>query len=329
MLSPQSVQEAFFRTKSYLHQTPVLQSSTLNSFLQNNIYFKCDNFQKTGAFKVRGAANALLKLKEQGRLPKKVVAYSSGNHGQAVAYMAKVLGIEAEIFLPSFVSSIKLAATKATGAKINLSETRKQAESKANLEVQKGAYLLKPFDDDFVIEGQGTAAYELLKDYKNINYIFATCGGGGWLSGTYLAKQLLSPKTKVIGCEPKNANDAYKSLKSGKIIGFETSPPSIADGARTLSIVERTFEYLKRLDGFELASENEIKYWVQWIFHLLKINVEPTSALSLACCYNYIKNNKIKGQNFAILISGGNVSRDTIRKVWQKDYLLTPPSIIF
>jgi len=327
LLNPNSVEEAFFRTKNYLHNTPILHSQNLNNFLGNNIYFKCDNFQKTGAFKVRGAFNALLKLKEQNKLPKKVIAYSSGNHGQAVAYVAKALNLQAEIFLPDFISSIKLQATRATGARVTLSKTRKEAEGKANLEAQNGAYLLKPFDDDMVIEGQGTAAYEVFKELKNIDYVFATCGGGGWLSGTYLAKELLSPKTKIIGCEPKNANDAFKSLKSGKIFAFDTSPNSIADGARTLSVVPRTFEYLKKLDGFNVATEKEIKYWTQWINHLLKISVEPTSALSMAVAYNYIKKHQLKNANIVILISGGNVSRDTIRKIWQKDYLVEVPKI--
>ena len=304
----------------------MLSSSLLNEWLGHEIFFKMENFQKIGAFKARGAINTLLALKEEGKLPKKVVAYSSGNHAQGVAWASKILGVSATIVMPSFTSKIKQQATKAYGAELIITETRQQAEEESAKLAEQGAYLIPPFDHDMVIVGQGTACYEVLKEGLKPDSIFASCGGGGWLSGTYLAKELLHPKAKVFGVEPLQANDATRSYNSGQIFKFQSAPETIADGVRTPAVSERTFQYLKKLDGFYEVEEENIIYWTQWLTQLLKCVIEPTSALSMAGAVQWLKTQKSK-QKVLIMISGGNIDPTTHKKIWENSYLEKLPKL--
>lgn len=322
---PSVVTTAYNRIKPYINKTPLFENDTLNKLLNARLYFKFEGMQKVGAFKSRGALNTLLHLKEHGNLPQEVVAFSSGNHAQAVAWAAKKLGIKATIIVPSIASAIKIAATKSYGAEVIITTERQEAEDLAH-EKAKTAFLLPPYDHDDVIAGQGTAAFEAWIKEGRFDAIFAPCGGGGLISGTYLATRLFSDKAKVFACEPLIANDAAQSYRTGVIKRFEKSPMTIADGTRTLSISERTFQYIKQLNGFYEISEEEIIYWTQWLTHLLKINLEPTCALGMVGAYRYIKEGNI-GSKILVIVSGGNIDPTSYSKIWEKSYLDNLPSL--
>lgn len=325
-MQPDVVTTAYNRIKSYINKTPLLESDKLNNLLNSRLYFKFEGIQKVGAFKSRGALNTLLHLKEQGKLPQEVVAFSSGNHAQAVAWAARKLGIKATIIVPSVASPIKVAATRSYGAEVIITKERQEAEDLAH-EKAKTAFLLPPYDHDDVIAGQGTAAFEAWTKEGGFDAVFAPCGGGGLISGTYLATRLFSDKAKVFACEPLMANDAADSYKTGIIRRFEKSPMTIADGTRTLSVSERTFQYIKKLNGFYEISEEEIIYWTQWLTHLLKINLEPTCALGMAGAYKYIKEGN-SGTKILVIVSGGNIDPGSYLKIWEKSYLDQLPSLL-
>jgi threonine dehydratase len=320
VLSPEVVRDAHNRIAPFIKRTPLIESSLLNQWLGHDIVFKVEGYQTTGAYKIRGALNTLLALKEEGRLPKEVAAFSSGNHAQAVAWSAAQLGIKATVFMPSFVSKIKQQATAGYGAKVVLTNSRKEAEAASREAEKNGAYLIPPFDHDMEIAGQGTACYEALSDGANPTAIFAPCGGGGLLSGTFLAKQLLAPDVKVFGGEPKQANDATRSYKSGNIISFPDSPVTIADGARTLAVSPRTFHYLKQINGFYEVEEEDIIYWTQWLTHLLKVPVEPTSAVAMGAAYQWLSQQTSR-QRLLVILSGSNIAPETHRAIWENNYL--------
>lgn len=320
IIDPSEIETAYQRISPYVHNTPLISSKILNDFLGHEIFFKVECLQKIGAFKIRGALNTLLALKEQNSLPKSVVAFSSGNHAQAVAVAGKMLNVKTTIILPSFTSPVKQQATIHYGAEVINTSTRKEAEEKTAEISAQGSFFIHPFDNDGVIAGQGTSCYEVLKDGMRPDAIFATCGGGGWLSGTFLAKELLSPKSLIFGAEPKQANDASQSYLNKKIIKFNYSPPTIADGARAPSVSERTFHYLKQLNGFFEIEEEEIVYWTQWLMHLLKITVEPTSAVAMAGAFNWLKDQQSK-QKVLVMLSGGNIAPETYQKIWHTSHL--------
>lgn len=299
-----------------------MESHLLNSWLGHEIIFKVEGFQKIGAFKIRGALNALLALKEEGKLPQKVVAFSSGNHAQAVASAGKMLGIQTTVIMPKFVSAVKQQATRGYGTELILTDTRQEAEALGAQKQKEGAWLLHPSADDMVIAGQGTACLEALQDGAKPDAIFAACGGGGLLSGTWLAADGIP----VFGAEPAMGNDASQSLQSGKIVALAESPMTIADGARTLAISERTFYYLKKLAGFYEVEERDIIYWTQWLQHLLKSSVEPTAAMAMAAAHQWLKTQK-KKQRVLIILSGGNIDAASQRRIWEKDYLAQPPAL--
>lgn len=324
LMDPTAVTQAYHRIKNHIHTTPLLQNTFLNERLQSQFYFKFEGAQKIGAFKARGALNTLLKLKEQNALPREVVAFSSGNHAQAVAWAAKQLGIKATIIMPKMVSKIKLAATRSYGAEVILTQERQEAEDLA-YEKSKTHFLIPPYDHDDVIAGQGTAALEAWMSEGNFDAVFAPCGGGGLISGTYLATRLFSDTAQVFAAEPQIANDASQSYRLGHIKRFDTTPMTIADGARTLGVSERTFQYIKKLSGFYEITEEQIIYWTQWLTHLLKINVEPTSALGLAGAYQWIKQDN-QHKKILIILSGGNIDPTTYLNLWEQDCLSAVPN---
>lgn len=325
-MNPDVVMTAYNRIKKYVHKTPLLQSDLLNKLLQADIYFKCENMQKVGAFKVRGALNTLLHLQEKNQLPQEVVAYSSGNHAQAVAWAAQQLGIKATIFMPSFCSALKIAATKSYGAQVVFTQERQEAEQLALEKSQAGAFLLPPYDHDDVIAGQGTAVLEAWLEEGDFDAVFIPCGGGGLISGSYLATRLFSSTAQIYGCEPTIANDAASSYATGRIHSFEKTPMTIADGARTLYLSQRTFQYVRQLQGFYEISEDDIVYWTQWITHLLKVVIEPTSALGLAGACEWIKAGN-KNKKILIILSGGNLDYVAHAKIWEKSYLEDLPNL--
>jgi threonine dehydratase len=192
---------------------------------------------------------------------------------------------------------------------------------------ENDSYWIPPYNHEQVICGQGTVVYDALNKVKNVDAIFAPCGGGGLLSGSLIASRGLSPKTKIIGAEPLMANDAARSLKAGAIHKLTTAPKTLADGAMTLSVGDITFEYLKHLDDFYEISEMEIIYWTQWISHLLKLRIEPTSALGMAAAFQWAKKQKSK-KSILVIISGANVDQNTSLKIWEIDYLSKLPYTI-
>ena len=316
---------AFERISGYLHKTPIFRSETLNEMLGHDVRFKVESVQKTGAFKVRGSLNHLLTLREQNMLPSKVVAYSTGNHGIGLGWSARALSIKARIYLPQDTSPIKQQAAKYYGAEVVYTKTRSEAEERAKNDEANGYYYMHPSDSDLTIAGVGTLCYEALTqlDFKP-DAIFASCGGGGLLSGTYLAKEILSPHSLLIGSEPQNANDAYLSLQNKKIFRFQESPDTIADGLKTLGVSERTFSYLQKIDDMYLASEDEIYYWTAWLIHLLKVACEPSCAINMIAVQKWLAKQKSKKQ-ILVILSGGNIDPALYREIWKEDYLLQTP----
>ncbi|MFN3805960.1 serine/threonine dehydratase [Asticcacaulis sp.] len=324
---PEDLLTAQARIAPFIHRTPLFQSDTLNKALGHSVIFKAENLQKIGAFKLRGAMNTLLALKEQGTLGRSVCAFSSGNHAQAVAYAARELGVKATIFIPKQASAVKIAATRACGADVVVTESRQIAEASVAELISKGATFVHPYDNPYVIAGQGTACLEALQDGVEADAVFAPCGGGGLMSGTWLATRLARPQAKVYACEPKMANDAHRSVQAGEIVRLSETPMTIADGVRTLAVSSRTLSYLQRLDGFYEVEEDEIVYWSQWLSHLLKLVIEPTCAMSMAGVVRWLQT-QTERKTVLVILSGGNISAETHQAIWGLDRLSLLPSLI-
>ena len=324
------VNKALQRISNYIHKTPIVKSESLDNITGHKIVFKAESLQKTGAFKVRGVLNHLLHVKENGQLPQKVVAYSTGNHGIGVAFACKKLGIKARIYLPQDTALLKQQQCMHLNAEVIFTKTRKEAEEKALDDSTNGDfYYLHPSDSQQTIAGAGTVCLEALNQIdKKIDAIFASCGGGGLLSGCYLAKEEFeqTPQPLIIGAEPECANDAYLSIHQNKIYKFENSPNTIADGLKTLNISERTFKYLNKLDDFITISEDEIKYWTIWLIHLLKIMVEPSCAISMAAAYQWLKKQN-EPKNILVILSGGNIDPQVLSALLNNNYLMSEPRL--
>jgi threonine dehydratase len=322
-LSFDDISQAQNRIQNYVVKTPILTNQILNQKLGAEIYFKCENFQTTGSFKLRGAANKILRFKEEnGHFPKKVVAVSSGNHAQAVAYLAKQFGIEALIYMEEKASPYKVQATRNYGAQVVLTKTKKETEIYAEEKVKEGYLYIHSSNDEDILCGQGTSCSEALQEIGNIDVVFTPCGGGGLVAGTYLACQNQTTPPQVFAVEPINANDTAISYRSGKIYSFEQTPQTIADGSKTLRPSVLTFPYIQKLSGVFEIEEEEIIRWTQIISTSLKTSIETTSALGIAACAQFLKTtNSPQKLKILIILSGGNISQETISQVWQKDYL--------
>lgn len=320
----QDLLDAQHRIQDVVQATPLMQSHLLNRWLGHDIVFKTECLQTTGSFKLRGASNMLATLIEQGNKPKQVVANSSGNHAQAVAYAAAHWQIPATIYTTKNVSKVKAAATQYYGADVQYYDTRPEAD-RAVAEAAEAAdcQWLPPFNHPAIIAGQGTAALEALQALDNIDAVVAPCGGGGLLSGTLVATRALAPKACVLGAEPLAGNDAAMSLRKGSICRKE-GVKTLADGAATPAVGEHTFAYLQQLDGFYEVSETDIAYWSQWLQHLLKIHVEPTSAMTMAAVCQWLKGQTQK-QRILVILSGGNIDHEKMQQIWQAPHLNHPP----
>jgi threonine dehydratase len=295
--------------------------------LGHEIFFKTECFQKIGAFKARGACNAIAWLIENNNKPNHIVSNSSGNHAQAVAWAARQFGIPSTIYMPAKSSKIKIQATISYGAEVILCETRSLADEKVKEASKvKGNYWIHPFNHEQVIAGQGTAVYESLIELGEVDAVIAPCGGGGLLSGSIIATLALSPKAEIIGAEPLNANDAAESLRSGSIQKLQNEPTTLADGAMTLSVGNITFEYLKKLNQMFEIEESKIVYWTQWLTHLLKVRVEPTSAMSMEAASQWLSTQTSK-KKVLIVLSGGNIDQETTLKIWEHNCLTEVPSL--
>ena len=329
MINNKDILQAHKRIAPFIKRTPLISSDRLNEFLGHEIIFKAESTQVTGAFKVRGVLNVALSLKEQGKLPKKLVAYSSGNHAKAIAWVgSEVVHIPTEIYMHKSTSLSKQKVVKDLGGTLILTESRIEAEMNARAEGNKpGNYFLHPSDNDTVIAGAATLAYEALEDMDSTpDAVFAACGGGALLSGTYLGALALDKKCKIYGAEPEIANDASNSYKLGKIVGFDESPQTMADGLRTLKVSERTFEYLQKLDGFVEASEADILYWSIWLHELLPVPCEPTAALAMAAVFNWLKGQS-KKQKVLVILSGGNIDSEVADLFKASEHLRSSPNL--
>lgn len=304
------IRAALERIKNYIINTPVISDQKINDELGAQIFFKMDNQQITSSFKARGAFNAILRIKEQSRnFPQKIVVQSSGNHAQAVAFVCKKFGIKSLIYMISKASPYKIKAASDLGAEVVLLEKRSEVNQQAEAKQKEGYCFIHPSADEDIIDGQGTAAFEALNEIGEVDFIFAPCGGGGLVSGCFLAAQELSPKSKVYACEPLDANDTAQSFRANKIIGFDETPNTIADGARTLATSEICFNYIKKMAGVLEISEEKIIFWQKKLSEILGQKIEPTSALAIAGAEQFLeKNPNHKNSKILVIISGGNVA---------------------
>ena len=300
------VAQAHQRILPYLNKTPVLTSRTINELTGAQFYFKCENFQRMGAFKFRGAMNALSQFNDQQR-KNGVVTFSSGNHAQAIALSAKLLGIPATIIMPEDAPKAKMEATKGYGGRVITYNryTEDREEIGQQLAQKEGLTLIPPYDHPHIIAGQGTAAKELFDEVGELDMLFVPLGGGGLLSGSLLSTKALSPDCKVFGIEPLAGNDGQQSLRKGEIIHIDT-PKTIADGAQTQHLGNYTFEIIRNnVDDILTATDEELISAMQFYAQRMKIIVEPTGCLSLAAARQF--GDKLKGKKIGIIISGGNV----------------------
>ena len=300
------VEAAARRIDGQAHRTPVLSSRTVDELFGAQVFFKCENFQRMGAFKFRGAFNALSRFTpEQRRFG--VVAFSSGNHAQAIALSARLLGMPATIVMPKDAPAAKIAATRGYGGQVVLYDryTEDRQQIGRDLADKHGLTLIPPFDHPDVLTGQGTAAKELFDEIGALDAVFAPLGGGGLLSGTALSTRALSPKAKLYGVEPEAGNDGQQSFRSGRIVTIET-PRTIADGAQTPHLGDITFALIRQhVDDVLTATDAELVDAMGFFASRMKMLVEPTGCLGFAAAK--AMKDQLKGQRVGIVISGGNV----------------------
>ncbi|RZT36485.1 threo-3-hydroxy-L-aspartate ammonia-lyase [Cupriavidus agavae] len=300
------VEAAAGRIAGYANRTPVNTSRTLNDLLGAEVFFKCENFQRMGAFKFRGAFNALSRFTPEQRRGG-VVAFSSGNHAQGIALSARLLGMPATIVMPHDAPAAKVAATKGYGATV-VSYDRYKEDREAigrRLAEEHGMTLIPPFDHPDVLTGQGTAAKELFEETGPLDALFTPLGGGGLLSGTALSTRALAPACKLYGVEPEAGNDGQQSFRSGSIVRIDT-PKTIADGAQTPALGHYTFGIIKRdVTDILTATDAELVEAMRFFAERMKMIVEPTGCLGLAAVLQ--QKQALKGKRVGVIISGGNV----------------------
>jgi threonine dehydratase len=294
------------RLKGIAHRTPVFTSRQANEKAGASIFFKCENFQRVGAFKFRGAYNAICCLDEDQR-QRGVIAFSAGNHAQAMALAGQLLGVSVTVVMPNDAPDQKISATKGYGADVILYDRIRESREAiaAQLAQERGLTLIPPFDHRDVIAGQGTAAKELIEEVGLIDYLFVPMGGGGLIAGCAIASAHLSPECIVIGVEPEAGNDAQQSLRSGKIVTIPV-PKTIADGAQTQRIGEITFPIIQaKVHDIVTVSDNQLREQVRFFAERMKIIVEPTGCLAAAAVANRVI--EVSNKRVGIIISGGNM----------------------
>jgi len=302
----EDVAQAAERILGAAHRTPVLTSRTVNEEFGAEVFFKCENMQRMGAFKFRGGYNALAKFSPEQRRAG-VVAFSSGNHAQAVALSAKILGMPATIIMPQDAPAAKVAATRGYGATVvtydRYTEDREQIGGA--LAEKHGLTLIPPYDHADVIAGQGTAAKELFEEVGPLDAFFVCLGGGGLLSGSALATRALSPGCMLYGVEPEAGNDGQQSFRKGEIVHIDT-PRTIADGAQTQHLGQLTFPIIRRdVNDILTVSDDELVACMRFFAERMKIVVEPTGCLGFAAARKM--KDSLKGKKIGVLISGGNI----------------------
>jgi threonine dehydratase len=300
------VEAAASRIVGVAHRTPIQTSRTLNEMIGAEVFLKCENFQRMGAFKFRGAFNALSKFSPEQRKAG-VVAFSSGNHAQGIALSAKILNIPATIVMPHDAPAAKVAATKGYGANVVVYDryTEDREEIGRRLAEEYGLTLIPPYDHPDILSGQGTAAKELFEDVSALDYLFVPLGGGGLLSGSALSTRALAPQCILYGVEPEAGNDGQQSFRSGEIVHIET-PKTIADGAQTQHLGNYTFGIIKRdVNDILTASDADLVSAMKFFAARMKMVVEPTGCLGLAAALNV--KDSLQGKRVGVLISGGNI----------------------
>lgn len=302
----EDIQAAAVRIAPHVHNTPILTCTALDDMAGASIYFKCDNFQKAGAFKIRGATNTVLQLAESDNPPTAVATHSSGNHAAAVALAARAKGIKAYVVMPSDAPAVKKAAVAGYGAEIIFCEPTLQAreEGLAKVVEETGAVFIHPYNDPRVIAGQGTASLELLADVPDLEVVMTPVGGGGLLSGTALAMAALAPQVEVVAGEPELADDAYRSVQAGELIPVGQTK-TVADGLRT-SLGDITFAIIQQhVNRIITVSEDEIIQAMRHIWERMKIVAEPSCAVPFAALLK--EKGQFAGKKVGIIITGGNV----------------------
>jgi len=294
------------RIAGHAHRTPVMTSRTINAELGAEVYFKCENLQRMGAFKFRGAYNALSQFSAEQK-QRGVVAFSSGNHAQAIALAARLLGMPATIVMPHDAPAAKVAATRGYGGNVVIYDryTEDREQIGRDLAAKHGYTLIPPYDHPHVMAGQGTAAKELFEEVGELDAFFVPLGGGGLLSGSALATRALSPRCKLYGVEPAAGNDGQQSFRTGSIVHIDT-PKTIADGAQTQHLGNYTFAVIRReVDDILTASDAELVEVMRFFASRMKLLVEPTGCLGLAAARQLRE--QLAGKRVGVLISGGNV----------------------
>ena len=316
----EAICEAHVRIAPRIHRTPVLTSASLDALAGARLFFKCENLQKTGSFKIRGASNAVLSLSSE-QASRGIVTQSSGNHGAAVACAAAWRGVPAYIVMPKNAPKVKVQAIEAYGGKITFCEPRVSARKETcdRVQAETGAHLVHPYDDDRIIAGQATAAKEFLEEVGDLDAMFAPVSGGGLLSGTCLGAMGIRTDIRIFGCEPARADDAYRSLVTGTLQSQDSSD-TIADGLRA-SLAPRTFAILrKNVDRILLVTEEEIISTARLVWERMKIIIEPSSAVALA---PLLKSGTVQSLQLAprsggsapklgVIFSGGNVDLNSL-----------------
>jgi len=303
------VEAAAARLRGHAHRTAVMSSAMLDGELGARVFLKCENFQRVGAFKFRGAFNALARL-DSGARARGVIAFSSGNHAQAVALSARILGMQATIVMPHDAPPSKILATRGYGADVVIYDRYREnrEEIARHLADERGGVLIPPYDHPDVIAGQGTAAAELFEEWGPLDALFVCLGGGGLLSGSLLAARALAPGCKVYGVEPEAGNDGQLSLRQGSIVRIGV-PATIADGAQTQGLGRYTFEIIRRdVADILTVSDAELIDCMRLCAERLKIVVEPTGCLGLAAARAQAK--RLAGQRVGVILSGGNVDAE-------------------
>ncbi|HEX8041348.1 MAG TPA: pyridoxal-phosphate dependent enzyme [Chryseosolibacter sp.] len=304
MITQQEITDAYNRIKPFIHQTPVLTSQSLDEMAGASLYFKCENFQKVGAFKARGAMNAVLSLTREQRA-RGVATHSSGNHAQALARAAKIMGTKAYIVMPRTAPEIKRQGVIGYGGEIFECEPNLRSREETLLQVvqEKGAHIIHPFNNYEVIAGQATAAKEFFEEINYLDFLIVPVGGGGLLSGSGLAARYFSPNTVVVGAEPEGADDAYRSLETGMIEPSQSD--TVADGLLT-TLGTKTFPIIQEtVKQIVTVSDVEIIAAMRLLWERLKVIVEPSAAVAFASALK--GRQQFRNKNVGIILSGGNV----------------------
>lgn len=315
MIAFSDIERALKVLRPVVHKTPVLSSRTCNQITGNEVYFKAENFQRVGAFKIRGAYNKIVSLSEVER-KRGVVAHSSGNHAQGVALACNLLGIKAVIVMPLDSLANKVEATKGYGAEVLFTGPTSDDRERATQEViaQRGYTFVPPYDDDQIIAGQGTVALEIFQETKDLDYLFVPVGGGGLIAGCALAAKNLYANVRVIGVETEGANDCYQSFRARRIIKL-SSVSTIADGMRTLSVGKRNFEIIQiHVDDVITIPDKDVMTMMKFFLERMKLVVEPTGAVAPAAVMSNVLG--LRGKKICAIISGGNIDPRMLKNMF-------------